>query len=90
VTRRVSHVQARPADVRPSIPPDSTAAIIPDKETPIENPAITPDGSLLLCANMPGNNVAVFRIDGETGRLTSVGGEVDRDHKTIGRRIHLR
>jgi 6-phosphogluconolactonase len=38
-----------------------------------QNLAITPDGKLLLCANMPGNNVAVFRIDPETGRLKSAG-----------------
>jgi 6-phosphogluconolactonase len=38
-----------------------------------QNLAITPGGELLLCANMPGNNVAVFRIDPERGRLTSVG-----------------
>jgi 6-phosphogluconolactonase len=38
-----------------------------------QNLAITLDGALLLCANMPGNNVAVFRIDRTTGRLTSVG-----------------
>ena len=38
-----------------------------------QNLAITPDGELLLCANMPGNNVAVFRIDPQTGKLTSAG-----------------
>ena len=38
-----------------------------------QNLAITPDGGLLLCANMPGKNVAVFRIDSGTGRLKSVG-----------------
>lgn len=38
-----------------------------------QNLAITPGGELLLCANMPGNNVAVFRIDQSTGALTSVG-----------------
>jgi 6-phosphogluconolactonase len=38
-----------------------------------QNLVITPDGKLLLCANMPGNNVAVFRINAETGALTSVG-----------------
>lgn len=38
-----------------------------------QNLAITHDGKLLLCANMPGNNVVVFRIDAQTGRLTSVG-----------------
>lgn len=36
-----------------------------------QNLAITNDGKLLLCANMPGNNVAVFRIDRETGRLVA-------------------
>jgi 6-phosphogluconolactonase len=38
-----------------------------------QNLAIAPGGELLLCANMAGNNVTVFRIDPETGRLTSVG-----------------
>lgn len=38
-----------------------------------QNLAITPSGELLLCANMPGNNVAVFRIDPRTGGLKSVG-----------------
>jgi 6-phosphogluconolactonase len=38
-----------------------------------QNLAITPDGRLLLCAHMPGNNVAVFRIDVYTGGLTSLG-----------------
>ncbi len=47
--------------------------IVPSLGKGPQNLAITPDGSLLLCANMPGNNVAVFWIDGETGRLTSVG-----------------
>jgi 6-phosphogluconolactonase len=38
-----------------------------------QNLAITPDGQLLLCANMPGNNVVVFRIDQQTGGITPVG-----------------
>lgn len=38
-----------------------------------QNLAITPDGGLLLCANMRGHNVAVFRIDAPTGRLTAAG-----------------
>lgn len=38
-----------------------------------QNLAITLDGRLLLCANMPGNNVTVFRIDSQTGGLTPVG-----------------
>lgn len=38
-----------------------------------QNLAITSRGELLLCANMPGKNVAVFRIDGATGKLNSTG-----------------
>jgi 6-phosphogluconolactonase len=38
-----------------------------------QNLAITPGGELLLCANMTGNNVVVFRIDPQTGGLTPVG-----------------
>ncbi len=38
-----------------------------------QNLLITPGGDLLLCANMPGNNVAVFRIDAPSGGLKSVG-----------------
>ena len=38
-----------------------------------QNLAIMPGGELLLCANMPGNNVATFRIDSQTGGLKPVG-----------------
>jgi 6-phosphogluconolactonase len=38
-----------------------------------QNLAIVDGGRLLLCANMPGNNVALFRIDSRTGGLTSAG-----------------
>lgn len=38
-----------------------------------QNLAITPGGELLLCANLPGKNVALFRIDSRTGGLTLVG-----------------
>lgn len=38
-----------------------------------QNLLIANDGKLLLCANMPGNNVAVFQIDSETGKLKSLG-----------------
>ena len=38
-----------------------------------QNLAITPGGELLLCANMPGKNVVVFRIDRRTGSLAPVG-----------------
>lgn len=35
-----------------------------------QNLAITPDGRYLLCANMPGNNLVVFQINKDTGKLT--------------------
>lgn len=38
-----------------------------------QNLVMAADGKLLLCANMPGNNVAVFRIDPQTGGLKSAG-----------------
>ncbi|MEW4570723.1 lactonase family protein [Tautonia sp. JC769] len=38
-----------------------------------QNLAITADGRLLLCANMPGNRVTVFRIDPQSGDLTPLG-----------------
>jgi 6-phosphogluconolactonase len=41
-----------------------------------QNLAIAAGGKLLLCANMAGSNVAVFRIDSQTGRLTSAGAPV--------------
>ena len=47
--------------------------IVPSLGAGPQNLAITPGSELLLCANMPGNNVAVFRIDAQTGGLTSVG-----------------
>jgi 6-phosphogluconolactonase len=36
-----------------------------------QNLLITPDGRWLLCANMPGNNVVVFKIDPTVGRLAA-------------------
>ena len=38
-----------------------------------QNLVVAANGTLLLCANLPGNNVAVFRIDPQTGGLKSVG-----------------
>ncbi len=38
-----------------------------------QNLAIAASGKLLLCANMPGKNVVVFRIDAKTGGLKSIG-----------------
>jgi len=43
-----------------------------------QNLAIAGDGAWLLCANMPGKNVAVFRIDPKTGRLKSAGEPVSQ------------
>lgn len=51
--------------------------IIPSLGKGPQNLAITADGKHLICANMPGNNVAVFRIDTEQGGLTSVGEPVE-------------
>jgi 6-phosphogluconolactonase len=48
-------------------------AIEPSRGKGPQNLAIVPGGELLLCANLPGNNVAVFRIDEQAGKLTSVG-----------------
>lgn len=42
-----------------------------------QNLLITPRGDLLVCANMPGNNVSVFRIDQQSGALTPVGQPVE-------------
>ena len=47
--------------------------IVPSLGKGPQNLAITADGRLLLCGNMPGDNVAVFRIDGQTGRLKAAG-----------------
>jgi len=44
-----------------------------------QNLAIVADGKFLLCANLPGDNLSVFRIDQESGRLTAVGTPVKID-----------
>ncbi len=44
-----------------------------------QNLAITADGAWLLCANLPGNNVAVFGIDPKTGKLKSAGEPVQQN-----------
>lgn len=41
-----------------------------------QNLAISPNGSLLLCANMAGGNVSPFRIHKQTGEISSVGAPV--------------
>ena len=50
----------------------SLVAIIPSHGEQPQNLAITPDGKWLLCANM-GGNLAVFRINADTGELTLAG-----------------
>ncbi|MBL8828086.1 MAG: lactonase family protein [Planctomycetaceae bacterium] len=42
-----------------------------------QNLAITAGGEWLICANMPGKNVAVFAIDAQTGKLKSTGAPVE-------------
>lgn len=51
--------------------------IIPSLGKGPQNLAITKSGGVLLCANMPGNNVVTFRINAETGKLTASGAPVD-------------
>lgn len=55
----------------------SLIAIEPSLGKGPQNLALTPDGAWLLCANMPGNNIAVFAIDRATGRLKSAGEPVE-------------
>lgn len=55
---------------------DGTLALIaiePSGGKGPQNLAFSPGGKLLLCANMPGNNVSVFKIDPQTGRLKPAG-----------------
>ena len=56
----------------------SLVAIEPSLGKGPQNLAITKDGQWLLCANMPGKNVAVFQIDGTTGRLKPTGEPVSQ------------
>jgi 6-phosphogluconolactonase len=43
-----------------------------------QNLLIAGHGTLLLCANMPGNNIARFQIDSESGMLKSIGQPIDQ------------
>ena len=47
--------------------------IVPSLGKGPQNLAMVDESRLLLCANMPGNNVTVFRIDTTSGKLKSVG-----------------
>jgi 6-phosphogluconolactonase len=48
-------------------------SIVPSHGKGPQNLLITPDGRHLLCANMPGNNLVVFEIHGDTGELKICG-----------------
>jgi 6-phosphogluconolactonase len=48
-------------------------AITPSNGAGPQNLAITPDGKWLICANMPGNNVVVFKIHSDSGVIEQVG-----------------
>ena len=61
----------------------ATGALVLDRLAPSrgkgpQNLAITADGAWLLCANMPGNNIAVFQIDTTTGQLKLAGQPVSQ------------
>ena len=47
--------------------------IVPSHGRGPQNLVITANGTLLLCANMPGNNIASFRINPQTGELKLAG-----------------
>ena len=38
-----------------------------------QNLAVTPDGNLLICANMAGNNLVLFKINQAAGNITPIG-----------------
>lgn len=56
----------------------SLVAIEPSLGKGPQNLAITADGGWLLCANMPGNNLAVFKIDPKSGGLKAAGDPVSQ------------
>lgn len=59
---------------------DGTLALIaiqPSGGKGPQNLLVTPDGRWLLCANMTGNNVTVFRIDPATGSIAPHGAPVE-------------
>lgn len=59
--------------------------VVPGRGNYTQNLAITPDGGILLAANIDsaeqgGANLVAFRIDGDTGRLTAVGEAIPLPH----------
>jgi len=54
----------------------SLIKIEPSRGKGPQNLAILPGGGWLLCANMPGNNVAIFQINPQTGELKPHGDTV--------------
>jgi len=62
------------------IAPDGTLTLLtiqPSGGKGPQNLLITPDGRWLLCANMPGKNVVVFKIDAASGSITAKGEPVE-------------
>jgi 6-phosphogluconolactonase len=55
----------------------SLIAIEPSQGKGPQNLLITPNGQWLICANMPGNNVVVFRIDSTSGTIKATGTPVE-------------
>jgi 6-phosphogluconolactonase len=55
----------------------SLLEIIPSLGKGPQNLAITSDGASLICANMAGNNVAVFKISDSAGTLKSAGSPME-------------
>ncbi len=51
----------------------SLIEIIPSLGKGPQNLVVVEPSNLLLCANMPGNNVAVFRLDPASGKLSAIG-----------------
>lgn len=51
--------------------------IIPSRGKGPQNISIMPGGQWLVCANMPGDNLAVFAIEPETGKLTPSGSIIE-------------
>ncbi|WP_010587316.1 lactonase family protein [Schlesneria paludicola] len=52
--------------------------IVPSRGQGPQNLLIAGHGAWLICANMPGNNVAVFQIDAKTGKLSATGEPVSQ------------
>ena len=66
----------------------SLIQIVPSLGKGPQNLAIAAKGTLLLCANMAGSNVAVFRIDPRTGELNSTSDPIPQVSPSCIRLLH--